>query len=113
MDVEADLITASGFLLGRLRSQPTFLVGREPANTFVSAESEDSICFSAASVDKQLPNIYWDVKVAALAANLIRNLRFFPLINPHQTCRYSNSPFARIHYLKFYTAGSRKGLWKP
>ena len=27
------------------------------------------------------------------------------LINPHQRCGYSDSPFARIHY--FYTAGSR------
>ena len=30
------------------------------------------------------------------------------LINPHQRCGYSDSPFARIHY--FYTAGSRKGV---
>ena len=29
-------------------------------------------------------------------------------INPHQRCRYSDSPFTRIHY--FYTAGSRNGL---
>ena len=25
------------------------------------------------------------------------------IINPHQGCRYSDSPFARIHY--FYTVG--------
>ena len=30
------------------------------------------------------------------------------IINPHQRCGYSDSPFARIHY--FYTAGSRNGL---
>ena len=30
------------------------------------------------------------------------------LINPHQRCGYSDSPFARIHY--FYTAGSRNGF---
>ena len=27
------------------------------------------------------------------------------MVNPHQRCGYSDSPFARIHY--FYTAGSR------
>ena len=31
-----------------------------------------------------------------------------PFVNPHQRCRYSGSPFARIHY--FYTAGSRSEL---
>ena len=30
------------------------------------------------------------------------------MINRHQRCGYSDSPFARIHY--FYTAGSRNGL---
>ena len=30
------------------------------------------------------------------------------IVNPHQRCGYSDSPFARIHY--FYTAGSRNGL---
>ena len=30
------------------------------------------------------------------------------MINPHQRCGYSDSPFARIHY--FYTAGSRNGF---
>ena len=29
-------------------------------------------------------------------------------INPHQRCRCSDSPFARVHY--FYTAGSENGL---
>ena len=30
------------------------------------------------------------------------------VINPHQRCGYSDSPFARIHY--FYTTGSRNVL---
>ena len=30
------------------------------------------------------------------------------MINPHQRCGYSDSPFVRIHY--FYTAGSGNGL---
>ena len=30
------------------------------------------------------------------------------VVNPHQRCGYSDSPFARIHY--FYTAGSRNGF---
>ena len=39
------------------------------------------------------------ITVSTLAADLI---------NPHQRCGYSDSPFARIYY--FYTAGSRNGL---
>ena len=30
------------------------------------------------------------------------------MINLHQRCGYSDSPFARVHY--FYTAGSRNGF---
>ena len=33
------------------------------------------------------------------------------VVNPHQRCGYSDSPFARIHY--FYTAGSINGLEGP
>ena len=35
-------------------------------------------------------------------------LYIFSLVNPHQRCMYSDSPFVRIHY--FYTAGSRTEL---
>ena len=34
-----------------------------------------------------------------------RNAAIVGLINPHQRCGYSDSPFARIYF--FYTAGSR------
>ena len=34
--------------------------------------------------------------------------RFFSVVNPHQRCGYSDSPFARVYL--FHTAGSGSGL---
>ena len=43
-----------------------------------------------------------------LAAKSQFSTLLYWLINPHQRCGYSDSPFARIHY--FYPAGSGNGL---